>query len=47
MTNPYRYALLTFLKLADLAVITAAFVLAVMTQLHQEQPWVSLLEMRI
>jgi exopolysaccharide biosynthesis polyprenyl glycosylphosphotransferase len=47
MVNPYRYALLTFLKLADLAVITVAFVLAVMTQLHQPQPWVSLLEMRI
>src|SRR5262249_41176659 len=47
MANPYRYALLTFLKLADLAVITVAFVLAVMTQLHQPQPWVSLLEMRI
>ncbi len=47
MTNPYRYALLTFLKLADLAVITATFVLAVVSQLHQEQPWVSLLEMRI
>ena len=47
MTNPYRYALLTFLKLADLGVITVAFVLAVMTQLHQPQPWVSLFEMRI
>src|SRR5262249_40161684 len=47
MTNPYRYALLTLRKLADLAVITLAFVLAVMTQLHQPQPWVRLLEMRI
>src|SRR5262245_19716481 len=46
MTNPFRYALLTFLKLADLAVITLAFTLAVVTEL-QPQPWTDVLEMRI
>ena len=46
MNNPFRYALLTFLKLADLAVIAIAFALAVVTEMHP-QPWLSVLEMRI
>jgi len=46
MTNPFRYALLTFLKLADLAIIALAFTLAVVTEL-QPQPWTDVLEMRI
>ena len=46
MNNPFRYALLTFLKLADLAVIAMAFALAVVTEMHP-QPWLSVLEMRI
>ncbi len=46
MTNPYRYALLTALKLADLTVIVCAFVLAVVTELHPE-PWQHVLHLRI
>ena len=46
MTNPFRYALLTVLKLADLAVVGTAFALAVVIEM-QPQPWLSVLEMRI
>jgi exopolysaccharide biosynthesis polyprenyl glycosylphosphotransferase len=46
MTNPFRYALLTVLKLVDLAVVGTAFALAVVIAM-QPQPWLSVLEMRI
>jgi exopolysaccharide biosynthesis polyprenyl glycosylphosphotransferase len=46
MTNPFRYALLTMLKLADLAVVGAAFALAVVIEMRP-QPWLPVLEMRI
>ncbi len=46
MTNPFRYALLTLLKLADLAIVALAFMLAVVTELHP-QPWHHVLELRI
>ncbi len=45
-TNPHRYALLTVLQLADLAVIALGFTLAVVTELRPE-PWVNVLELRI
>ncbi len=46
MTNPFRFALLTCLKLADLAVVAVAFALALTTEL-QPQPWRSVLALRI
>jgi exopolysaccharide biosynthesis polyprenyl glycosylphosphotransferase len=46
MTNPFRYALLTLLKLADLAVVAVALMLAVVTELYP-QPWHHVLELRI
>ena len=46
MTNPFRYALLTMLKLVDLAVVGAAFTLAVVIEMRP-QPWLPVLEMRI
>jgi exopolysaccharide biosynthesis polyprenyl glycosylphosphotransferase len=46
MTNPYRYALLTVLKLADLAIIVLALALAMVLELRPE-PWRNVLEIRI
>src|SRR5262245_29286139 len=46
MTNPFRYTLLTVLKLADLAVIMLAFALAIVLEIRP-QPWFSVLEIRV
>lgn len=46
MTNPFRYALLSVLKLADLAIIALAFALAVVLELRP-QPWHDVLQLRI
>src|SRR5262245_48071710 len=46
MTNPFRYGLLTLLKLADLAVVAFAFALGVVIEMRP-QPWESVLVMRI
>jgi exopolysaccharide biosynthesis polyprenyl glycosylphosphotransferase len=46
MNNPFRYTLLTVLKLADLGVIGLAFALAIVLEMRA-QPWFSVLEMRV
>src|SRR4029453_10468390 len=46
MNNPFRYTLLTVLKLADLAVVVLAFALAIVLEMRP-QPWFAVLEMRV